>query len=101
MKGKTYEELYGIEHATRLKALRVKSSSERIITDETKHKMRLSALNKMANGYLMPSRKNVKDSAETKNKKSLAHIGKIKGPMSDETKRKISETKRNNSIKRK
>jgi hypothetical protein len=53
----------------------------------------------MANGYKMPSRKGKKDSKETCLKKSLAHSGKIKPPMSEETKKKISDTKRKNSKK--
>jgi len=60
--------------------------------------MKKSALKKMENGYKMPSRKGIKDSEETRLKKSLAHKGKIKGPLSDEIKQKISETKRKNAV---
>jgi hypothetical protein len=97
MKGKTYEELYGQEKATELKAGRKKTSSEREVTEITRNRMQDSALKKMENGYIMPSRKGIKDSDETRLKKSLAHKGKVKGPLSDETKQKISETKRKKS----
>jgi hypothetical protein len=98
MKGKTYEELYGQEKATKLKESRKKTSSEREVKEITKSKMKESALKKMENGYKMPSRKGIKDSDETKLKKSLAHKGKVKGPLSDEIKKKISETKRKNAV---
>ena len=98
MKGKTYEELYGQEKATELKASRKKTSSGREVNEITKSKMKESALKKMENGYKMPSRKGIKDSNETKLKKSLAHKGKVKGPLSDKIKQKISETKRKNSV---
>ena len=97
MKGKTYEEIYGEEKAKRLKLQRTKSSSVREVTKETKCRMKQSALAKMANGYKMPSRKGKKDSEETRLKKSLAHKGKTRPPMSEETKKKISDTKRKNS----
>ena len=98
MKGKTYEELYGQEKATKLKESRKKTSSEREVKEITKSRMKKSALKKMENGYKMPSRKGIKDSEETRLKKSLAHKGKIKGPLSDEIKQKISETKRKNAV---
>ena len=98
MKGKTYEELYGQEKATELKASRKKTSSGREVNEITKSKMKESAIKKMENGYKMPSRKGIKDSNETKLKKSLAHKGKVKGPLSDKIKQKISETKRKNSV---
>jgi len=98
MKGKTYEELYGQEKAIKLKASRKKTSSEREVKEITKSRMKESALKKMENGYEMPSRKGIKDSDKTRLKKSLAHKGKIKGPLSDEIKQKISETKRKNAV---
>jgi hypothetical protein len=98
MKGKTYEELYGQEKATKLKESRKKTSSDREVKEITKSRMKESALKKMENGYKMPSRKGIKDSDETRLKKSLAHKGKIKGPLSDEIKQKISETKRKNAV---
>ena len=98
MKGKTYEELYGNEKALALKESRKKTSTEREVKDITRVRMRESALKKMANGYKMPSRKGIKDSEETRLKKSLAHKGKTKGPLNDETKRKISETKKRKFI---
>jgi hypothetical protein len=99
MKGKSYEEIYGEEKAKHLKAQRKISSSTREVTQETKDRMKQSALNKMVNGYKMPSRKGIKDSVETRLKKSLAHKGKSRPPMSEETKKKISDTKRKNSNK--
>ncbi len=99
MKGKTYEEIYGEEKAKQLKLQRTLSSSVREVTQETKDRMKESALVKMANGYKMPSRKGKRDSEETRLKKSLAHRGKIKPSMSEETKKKISDTKRKNSKK--
>ena len=56
------------------------------------------AFKKMENGYKMPSRKGIKDSEETRLKKSQAHKGKVKGPLSDEVKKKISETKRRKAV---
>ena len=99
-KGKTYEEIYGIEKAKSLKEARSISSSTREVTDETKEKQRQSALKKIANGYKMPSKLGIKESEETRRKKSLAHKGKPKGPRSEETKRKISETKKKNNQKK-
>ena len=98
MKGKTYEELFGEEKALKLKESRKKTSSEREVKDITKQRMKQSAIKKMENGYKMPSRKGIKDSNETRLKKSLAHKGKIKGPLSDEIKKKISETKRKKAV---
>jgi hypothetical protein len=98
MKGKTYEELYGLEKATKLRASRKHSSTVRPVKESTKLKMKQSALKKMETGYKMPSRKGVKDSEETRLKKSLAHKGKVKGPLSDEIKRKISETKKRKAV---
>lgn len=98
MKGKTYEELYGSEKASALKESRKKTSTEREVKDITRIRMKKAALKKMANGYQMPSRKGIKDTEETRLKKSLAHKGKTKGPLSDEIKRKISETKKRKSI---
>jgi len=94
MKGKTYEELYGFEKAANLKESRKKTSASREVKEITKIRMKESALKKIENGYKMPSRKGIKDNEETRLKKSLAKKGKIKGPMSDEVKRKISETKK-------
>lgn len=94
MKGKTYEELYGKEKADELKAKRKVSSSLRPVTYETKEKMRAGAKKKMENGYMMPSREGVSDSEETRIKKSESHKGKTRGPMSEETKKKISDAKR-------
>ena len=98
MKGKTYEELYGAEKAKKLRENRKHTSTVREVKEKTKLLMKESALKKMENGYKMPSRKGVKDSEETKLKKSLSHKGKIKGPLSDEIKRKISETKRRKAV---
>lgn len=94
MKGKKYEEIYGLEKAAELKESRKRTSTLREVKEITKIRMKESALKKMENGYKMPSRKGIKDSEETRLKKSLAKKGKIKGPMSDEVKRKISETKK-------
>jgi hypothetical protein len=94
MKGKTYEELYGKERAALLKESRKITSSGRTVTDVSKERMKRSALKKMENGYTMPSRKGIKDSDETRLKKSLAKRGKLRGPTSEETKRKISEAKK-------
>jgi hypothetical protein len=100
MKGKTYEELYGQEKAKLLKESRKRTSSVRIVTEETKQRMKHSALKKMENGCSMPSRKGVTDSDETRLKKSLAKKGKKRGPMSEETKLKISKSKRKNANKK-
>ena len=98
MKGKTYEELYGTEKARELRNSRKQSSTVRPVSDITKLRMKESAIKKMENGYQMPSRKGIKDSEETRLKKSLAHKGKVKGPLSDEIKRKISETKKRTAV---
>lgn len=94
-KGKTYEEIYGQEKARLLKESRKRTSSLRTVTEETKERMKQSALKKIENGFIMPSRKGVKDNDETRLKKSLAKQGKKRGPMSEETKLKISESKKN------
>lgn len=94
MKGKTYEELYGLEKAADLKESRKKTSASREVKAITKIRMKESALKKMENGFKMPSRKGIKDNEETRLKKSLAKKGRLKGPLSDEVKRKISETKK-------
>ena len=98
MKGKTYEELYGTEKARELRNSRKHSSTVRPVSDITRLRMKESAIKKMENGYQMPSRKGIKDSEETRLKKSLAHKGKVKGPLSDEIKRKISETKKRTAV---
>lgn len=94
IKGKTYEEIYGDEKAAALRARRKHTSTVRQVTDITKDRMKQSALKKMKNGYVMPSRLGVRDSEETRLKKSLAKKGKKRGPMKEETKKKISETKK-------
>jgi hypothetical protein len=57
---------------------------------------KLSEYNKL-NPRTPPSRKGIKDSETTKEKKRQSHLGKKYGPMSEETKQKISKS---NSVPR-
>jgi hypothetical protein len=99
IKGKTYEEIYGKEKAAALRARRRHTSTVREVTDTTRDRMQQSAIKKIENGYVMPSRLGIRDSEETRLKKSLAKKGKKRGPMKEETKKKISETKKHKATK--
>ena len=94
MKGRSYSDIYGEAKATELKAAKSKALRGRVFSEDSKAKMKASALIRKEAGYRPPSRKGICDSAETRMKKKLAHSGRKRGPMSDATKKKISETKK-------
>lgn len=83
-KGKTYEEMYGVERAREIKEKQIEASTGVKFTDERRT-------------HISESKKGCKDSLETRRRKRLAHLGKKHKP---ETIEKMKESAKEANKKR-